>query len=189
MGRIEEAITQTGATAAAIRLNPKDFAALQKRGNVWSLKKDYDRAIADYDQVLRLKPKSVATLINRGNAWRAKKDYERAIADYTQAVRLNPQAALAWNNRAWLWATCPEEKYRNGRKAVEYARRACELTEWVNPNNLDTLAAACAEAKDFDGAVRWQEKTLELPALDEDVIERFRQRLKLYRERKPYRDT
>lgn len=82
---------------------------------------------------------------------------------------------------------------RDGKKAVEYARTACELTQWKDVALLDTLAAAYAEAGEFDEAIKWQEKALNSPDLasrfgGEAELEKARLRLKLYQERKPYRD-
>jgi hypothetical protein len=94
--------------------------------------------------------------------------------------------ALAFNGRAWLRATCPEGRYRDGRKAVEDARKACDLSEWKNPNDLDTLAAAYAEAGDFTQAIKYQKQALDSPEsrYDEDG----RKRLKLYESGQAYRE-
>ena len=56
--------------------------------------------------------------------------YDKAIADYNEAIRLDPKYALAYNGLAWLAATCPDAKYRDGKKAVQSAVTACKLTEW-----------------------------------------------------------
>ena len=53
---------------------------------------------------------------------------------------------------------------------------------------MNTLAAACAEAGDFDAAVQWQSKAIELLS-DEKRKADYRTRLTLYREKKPYRDS
>ena len=41
----------------AIRLEPKSALAYNNRGVAWSVKKDYDRAIADFTEAIRLDPK------------------------------------------------------------------------------------------------------------------------------------
>ena len=69
------------------------------RGNTYYYKKEYDRAIADFNQALQLNPKSALTFNNRGLAYNNKKEYYLAIADYNQALQLNPKYALAFYNR------------------------------------------------------------------------------------------
>ena len=64
-------------------------------------------------------------------------------------LRLHPRDACALDGRAWIFATCPNPTYRNGKKAVEVAIEACELTRWKEAYCLETLGAAYAEAGDF----------------------------------------
>ena len=114
-----------------------------------------------------------------------KKDYEKALADYSEAIRLEPGSVEGHNNRAWIWATCPDAKYRDGKRAVESGPRACELTKWKDATYLDTLSAAYAEASQFDEAVKCQTKAIGL-LTDEKEKADYGARLKLYQERKPY---
>ena len=79
-------------------------------------------------------------------------------------------------------------KYRDGKRAVESATRACELTEWKEPGVLDTLAAGCAEAGNFDAAVKWQTRANALFPAGKEKTE-GEARLKLYQARTPYRET
>ena len=73
-------------------------------------------------------------------------------------------------------------------QAVEYAARACELSGLKNPDYINTLAAAHAEAAEFDKAIEYQEKALSFPAFAKEDEEGGRERLRLYAHKKPYRD-
>lgn len=44
---------------------------------------------------------------------------------------------------------------------MEYATRACELSQWKKPNAIDTLAVAAADTGDFKTAVKWEAKYLQ----------------------------
>ncbi len=171
----------------AIRLDPTYAIAYNNRGVAWQHKKEYDKAIADLNEAIRLEPTYAIAYNNRGNAWRDKKNYDKAIADYNEAIRLDPKDADVHNALAWLRATCPDESLRDGRKAVELATRACDLTECKDVNKLDTLAAAYAEVGDFDKAIEWQEKANKLYTNANDR-KKGEDRLRLYQDKKPYRD-
>lgn len=105
------------------------------------------------------------------------------------AIRHNTTDVEVHNGLVWLQATCPVAHYRDGKKAVESATRACELTKWQEHGCLDTLAASYAEAGDFDTAVKWQKSALELlPKDDEQIRKDYHMRLELYQAKKPYRE-
>jgi tetratricopeptide (TPR) repeat protein len=173
----------------ALKDNPNDAAAYNNRGSAYYYKGDFDRAIADHNQALKLDPKNALAYYNRGSAHRKKDEFERAVADFQEAIRLDPKYAFAYNNLGWVLATAPVEKVRDGRKAVEYATKACDLTDWKDPNCLGTLAAAHAEAGNFDEAVKWQKEALKFPEVyGQDEMDRARARLRLFEERKPYQE-
>jgi hypothetical protein len=54
--------------------------------------------------------------------------------------------------------------------------------------SLDTIAAAYAEAGNFDKAVEFEQKASET-VTDEAKKAEYRKRLDLYRNKKPYRDS
>ena len=171
----------------AIRLDPKHATAFNNRGAAWANKAEYDKAIANFDEAIRLDPKYAHALVNRGVAWNTQKEYDKAIADLNEALWLDPRRVDSYNLRAWIWATCPVENYRDGKRAIESALRACELTEWKTAYTIGTLAAAYAESGDFEKAVEYQEKAMKLYTDDEDR-QKGEKRLALYKAKKPYRD-
>ena len=100
-------------------------------------------------------------------------------------MRLDPDNPEAHNNHALILAACPRAEVLDGRKAVESATRACDLTHWDQPACLDTLAAAYAEAGDFRSAVAWQTRAIERLGGHGDPDD-YRSRLELYQAGKPY---
>ena len=54
---------------------------------------------------------------------------------------------------AWIYATHPESRYRDGARAVELLRPLAASAD-SDANLLDTLAAAYAEAGQFDEALQ-----------------------------------
>lgn len=94
----------------------------------------------------------------------------------------------AYNNEAWNIAISADTKSEQAHKALELAHKACEMTDWKNGYYLDTLAAAHARLGQFDEAVKWQEKALEAGNLGPET-EPGRERLKLYKDHKPYNQT
>ena len=172
----------------ALRLDPRLTDAYFNRGNAFKAKKDYDQAVGDYSQAIRLDPNWADAYFNRANAQRARKAYAEAVRDYREVVRLDPKDADAYDSLAWLLATCPEERIRDGKKAVEYATKACDLTSWKSSYFLATVAAAYAEDGDFEQAIHWQKKALQSSQYEREEGEAARQRLKLFESRRPYRD-
>jgi tetratricopeptide (TPR) repeat protein len=78
---------------------PNLAIALNKRGNAYLDKGQYDRAIQDFDQAIRLNPNYAGAFNNRGHAYDEKGQPDRAIQDYDQAIRLGPNFVVAFSNR------------------------------------------------------------------------------------------
>ena len=159
----------------------------------------------------------IATLSSRGDAYLSTGEHEFAIEDYEEAIDLGDQieemqASLPdnsfeytpddgiLNNLAWVLATSTLEELRDGKRAIELATLACEVTEYKRPHILSTLASGYAEEGDFDSAIKWIEKGLEINAareiselLPEEEIERQRKSLETelesYKQKKPWREN
>ena len=171
----------------AIALDPAYPNAYDSRARVWADKHNYDRALADYAKAIQVDPKSLDAYLGRATVWEAKGEYHKARADLEQCTRIDPADSDSHNGLAWLLATCPDDSMRNGQQAVAHALKACELSAWEDVNTIDTLAAAYAEAGDFDHATKYAERAAELAAEKKKAA--YLERLELYRQRKPYRRT
>jgi tetratricopeptide (TPR) repeat protein len=166
----------------AIRLDPNDVGAYVGRGAAWWYKKQPDKAIADATEAIRLDASNSLVHYNRGLAWCDKEEYDNALADFDEAIRLDPRDGPTFHSRAWIRAMCPIGKYRDWKKAVESATRACELSEWRDPNDISMLAAAYAEAGDFEKAVEL-EGTADKLYVEPEAKKASEDRLDLYKQK------
>src|SRR5262245_55354042 len=185
-GDLDGAIKDYG---EALKLEPKDAVAFNNRGVVWEAKGKLDNAIDDYTSAIDADPKYSTPYRNRGLAQQKKGDYGPAIKDFNEAVKLDPNNALTLDDLAWLLSTCPDATLRDGKRAVTFAKKACELTEWKNMVLIETLAAAYAETGDFDKAIDYQKKAMDNADYMKKYGAEVRARMKLYESGKPVRLT
>lgn len=198
---------------AAIRLEPDLWTAYYNRATVYLAQNNANAALQDLNETIRLKPAFFLASWMRGGVYSRMHNYKAALRDWDTLVRVTTQVQnagelqLILNERAWLRATCPDASIRNGKLAVADAKRACQISNWKNSRNIDTLAAACAEAGDFDSAVRYEQQAIALNQSGNDEYLKsyskkfaeqlgkrnpehqkgFSERLESYRRHQPYR--
>jgi len=63
-------------------------------------KRDYERALSDFNEALRLDPSSADAHIFRGDVYLNKGDDDRALSDYNEALRLKPGFSPALDGRS-----------------------------------------------------------------------------------------
>jgi tetratricopeptide (TPR) repeat protein len=173
--------------ANALRLKPGLLFAYRRAAARWYWKEEFDKAMTDFGEAIRLDRRNARLYSSRGLAFQSMREFAKALIEFNEAVRIDPKNAHAYNSRAWLLATCSDEKVRDGKRAVESATKACELTEWKNGFHVGTLAAAYAEVGDFDAAIKWQARANALYNHVEDR-KKGEARLKLYEGKTPYRE-
>ena len=171
----------------AIKENPKDTEAIHYRGMARYYRGDIDGAIADYSRALEISPQLAEVLTSRGVALFRNGEYAQARKDLTLAYSKNPKDTNALNQMAWMLAVCPDKRYRDGNKALDFSRKAIQIK--TTPNFLDTLAAAYAETGRYEEAIRVQRKVIALLSQEERLnnIEIYLKRLKKYEARQPWR--
>jgi len=183
LDRMDEAIAELEALREKA---PKDLVALLQLGVYYSSQNKYTEAVEAFSAVLAERPEHWGALRGRGDALLNTGKHREAIDDYNKAVKLKPDDPGILNNLAWVLATSPEEELRDGKRAVELATEACRVTDYKQAHILSTLAAAHAELGDFDTAIKWTEKGLDVAA--EEQIEPLEKELQSYRAGKPWRE-
>jgi tetratricopeptide (TPR) repeat protein len=184
-GKLREALADLDHVT---RLNPKFVESYTNRANIYNRQGQLDKAISDYNTALQLDPNVAKVYVARAGVFMRKKDYSRALSDLQIAMHAkSTRLDTALNSLAWLRATCPEARVRNGKEAVELATKACQVSQWQNWSNIDTLAAAYAEAGDFDQAVKYQREVMQMSKSSTNDS-KIKQRLALYEQHKAYRE-
>jgi Flp pilus assembly protein TadD len=184
-GQYDQAISDFN---KALEINPRDAEAYNNRGVAYGSKGQNDEAISDYSKAIEIDPEGLKAYHNRAQQYTLKGQYDQATSDLKKALEINPKNTDAYNGLAWVLATANAPAFRDGKKALELALKACELSDWKNPEYLDTLAAAYARVGDFENAVKWQETVIGSPevAQQADLQAELKERLKFYKEHKPW---
>jgi tetratricopeptide (TPR) repeat protein len=73
----------------AIAFNPNDARAYRDRGLFRARKRDFYRAINDFDRAILLDPDDAHSYGLRGLVWETKNDSARAVADFEKAIELD----------------------------------------------------------------------------------------------------
>jgi HEAT repeat protein/Tfp pilus assembly protein PilF len=153
---------------------------------------DVRPALEHLDKWIQLQPNDANALLRRARVYHFQLSASaKAVADYKRALELlpkEPKSAGVYNEIAWILATCPKAEVRDGMEAILYAKQACEIQR--NPLYVDTLAAAYAEAGNFEEAVKFQKEALKHPHdFRSGEFEGAQARLGLYESRKPYHEN
>ena len=178
---------------AVLALTPNDPGALRSRGYLLVTLERFDEAIIDYSRAIDIDPKHPHAFSWRAEAWYETENYEKAIHDCEKAIELQSVDSAPYNNLAWILATCPDAKYRDGERAVIMAKKALQMVQNSStkdhlPDVYNTLAAAYAESHLFELAIQYQTKAiLQAKAFHQVNVSGYEAHLKVYKEGKPLR--
>jgi tetratricopeptide (TPR) repeat protein len=182
-GKTDEAI---GELEKIRQAEPKDILTLLQLAMLYALAQKNDQAIECYSAALLVEPNQWMAYRGRGDLLLNQGKHAAAIADYEKALKLQPTDSGILNNFAWVLATSPEEKLRDGRRAVVLATQACEATGHKVAHILSTLGAAYAETGDFQTAIQWATQGIALG--NDEEKESLSKEVETYRTGKPVRE-
>lgn len=176
-----------------VQLNPENRMLLMQLASMYQMDDRPRKALRIADRLVNAEQTDWQALRLRGDVRLALGQHGEAIADYEEAVKNIPEdqddLSGVLNNLSWVLSTSPEDSVRNGDRALETGLKACELTEYKKSHILSTLAAAYAEAGQFDKAIEWSTKAVELGAKEEsEQLDQLKEELKSYQDKKPWRE-
>jgi Flp pilus assembly protein TadD len=174
--------------AKALENNPDFAKANENIGNALFHQGKINDAVLHLTKAIRLDPKSASAHYRLGQILVQTGKINDAVSHLEEAIRLKPDWTEPMNVLAWLLAASNNSSIRNPDKAVQLAQRVCELTNYKDPFNLDTLAAAFAAGGNFSRAIETAQKAAGLcQSPRQDAMKKeIENRLALYKAGKPY---
>ena len=187
-GQIDKAIEQY---TKAIDLKPDYAEAMGNLGVACAQRSQWDAAIVQYKKALKFKSNDMKILDNLAIALAQKGDFGGAIEQYETALKFNPDYADAQAGLAYVLATAPDAKWRDGARAADLAQKANQTAHSGDPDILDALSAAFAEQGRYQEAVDAVYQALHIAQAQGDAnsVDHLQQHLQLYRAGKPLRDN
>lgn len=168
------------------------WVAFLSRGTTFAKMERFNEAITDFSRTLELNPLSETAYLYRASSRMLSDcDLTDILADYYALVAVetidNETLHQGYNQIAWILATAEDDGIRDGKKALDYARKALELEH--NLFNIDTLAVAWAESGEYERAVDTVKQAIELSKKDHpELLPDLETHLKSFLQKKPIRE-
>lgn len=170
----------------ATELDPGLAAAHSSLAHVRLTQGRKAEAADSYRRAVRANPRSVRDRASLATLLMKNGSFHEAARLLEEALMIDPNDVISLVSLSQVLSLSPYKELRDGKRAVQLAERAIKIEGGNDPSLFRTLAAAYAEAGDFEAAVRAEERALAgvreagLPTgLDEKA-------LSLYKEGRPY---
>ena len=155
------------------RLNPNYADAYGERGTNYSRLKQYDKAIADYSQVIKINPNYAKAYYNRSYVYYQLKKYDEAISDLNKAKEIYTQQgdsdgvqkveeAIKLTKQSFS-----QSNKKSSSEQKNYDKDIADLTEAIknNPNDSKLYykrARVYYELQQYDKAITDLNKAIEI---------------------------
>lgn len=188
---IQAEVKPTEAPVEAIPPQPtgtvEEFAAQIVAGVEAEKAGKLDKAVEAYTKAISYQADAPVALVRRAVVYSRLGKKNEAMLDLRRATspRTRPKTVTDFATLGWLRATCPLAEFRDGSLAVTYGTKAVTFAE--SAEHYDVLAAGYAEMGNFQRARDSILRGFKL-APDDARLKGMQERLKLYNDRKKYRD-
>ncbi len=171
-----------------LKINPNDAQALCTLGTLAVSSGKINEGIDLIRKAVDARPSHTEYRYELAHALVAADHLPEALDQYRTVLHYDPHFLPALKDMAWLLATCPRPEIRNGPEAVSLAERACHITRNNDPQCLNVLDVAYAEAGRFPDAIAAadHERELYMQSGNTNAAMMAEQRITLYHQSKPF---
>jgi len=186
-GQLDDAISRL---QAAIDLRPENGPAHNNLAKALLQKGRVAEAMVHYRKFLEIEPANVEARNILGTALIQRGRIREAIEQWQDALAIEPENGNAASNLAWVFATCPDDSIRDGRRAVELAEKALRISGGKIPMIFRVLAAAYAEDGRFSQAIESAQRGADLATSQSNsgLAAELQSNIALYKAGTPLRD-
>ena len=187
-GRIEEGFDHL---RHSIRINPRWVESHFVLGKFLLEQGNAEAALPELKRAIELRPRFAGAEETLAAAYQALGQWREALVHWQSALSIEATRVTAMAGAAWLLATAPDDTVRNGGQAVELAKKAIALNPADDANLLDVLAAAYAEACQFDRATTQIARAIAVAHArgNNSLAVAMQTRQRLYAQRKQFREA
>jgi len=158
-GKLQEAETEF---REALKLEPSYLQAKINLATVLMALNKFEEAEKFMKDVLREDSENISVLFKLARLFRMTTRYTEAKGCLEAVLPKMADDPEVLTEAAYLYAESSGKNVYNSVKALEFARKACQLTGYSNCVCLDALAVAQAANGDFLNALRTEEKALDV---------------------------
>lgn len=175
----------------ALEINPKFELAHIQLGILLVQSGSPKEAKTHLAEAVRLNPDHVVARYNLATILLGEGSPREAAVQYRLILDREPNHVLSLRCLAMIRAASEDAAIRNGKEAIQWATKGCDLTRYQDPLLLDVLGMAYAESGRFSDAVSAGQAALRLlrASGDKDQADAIERRLRLYQQNRPFRQV
>ncbi|MBU2643496.1 tetratricopeptide repeat protein [bacterium] len=146
---------------AGLASNPRNIWLMVKLAYVHQQLKEHEPAIELLEKYLKkfADGRNIWVKLRLALNFDLSMQYAKAETVYKELLAINPQDNVALNNLAWMYLTAKNKEMHKVEEALQLALKAVELSP--SPANLDTLAEAYYQKKEYQKALKTVERALD----------------------------
>ncbi len=147
-----------------------------------------EEAAPHFSQAIRLEPNLLNAHYYMGAVFHLQNRLNEAVQEFRRVLQLKPDRVDVMNMLARIISVNKDAGFYDPNEAVSLAEKACQASNYQQPEFLDTLSIAYSAAGRFQEAVETADKAIKLAEASGrmELAQEIQAHLNLYKARQPY---